>query len=277
MAAAIDAPLPYDAVHMERVIERAKPHRMRHRYHVLGVMLRFDGRYRLGTTVLPSHRPILSFLPAGHEEEGEISGRVDNWFTRFTWRALRIERRDQASVALTMDGRRILLPYCKAVDAVTATAMIDLIARVGRALARGDVASSLLARALVLEQFALYVDAPTVDADATGTHRALARFREALEQRACDPITIERLAAGSGLTHDYLSDLFHQRFGVRPVEYRTNVRLAKARELLTTTTMNVKQVAHQVGYPDALYFSRVFRQHLGLSPRELIRRYPLMR
>jgi AraC-like DNA-binding protein len=37
--------------------------------------------------------------------------------------------------------------------------------------------------------------------------------------------------------------------------------------------MNVKEAALQTGVADPLYFSRVFRKRLGLSPREMIRRY----
>ncbi len=84
---------------------------------------------------------------------------------------------------------------------------------------------------------------------------------------------MDDLAAQAGVSADHLRDLFHKRFGVRPVEYRTNLRLARAHELLASSGLNVKEISHQAGYSDPLYFSRVFKQRYGISPSAVIRRF----
>ena len=51
------------------------------------------------------------------------------------------------------------------------------------------------------------------------------------------------------------------------VEYIRSVRLAHACRLLEEGTLSVSQVAEASGFRDALYFSRVFKKIVGLSPR----------
>jgi AraC family transcriptional regulator of arabinose operon len=48
----------------------------------------------------------------------------------------------------------------------------------------------------------------------------------------------------------------------------TLLKMDWAKALLKRHVMTVSQVAHQVGYEDQLYFSRVFRKHVGVSPRQ---------
>ncbi len=56
--------------------------------------------------------------------------------------------------------------------------------------------------------------------------------------------------------------------GSSPHAYQTLLRMQRARELLTDSTLNVSEVAEAVGYENPLYFSRIFRKYAGCSPRE---------
>ena len=61
--------------------------------------------------------------------------------------------------------------------------------------------------------------------------------------------------------------LFQQTLGMRPFEYITKQRLRKAKELLLRETdMEISQVARNVGYADASYFIKLFKQQEGLTP-----------
>ncbi|KXB41240.1 transcriptional regulator, AraC family [Amygdalobacter nucleatus] len=51
------------------------------------------------------------------------------------------------------------------------------------------------------------------------------------------------------------------------MEYITNLRMEKARELLLGTDWLIKDIAKEVGYANALYFSRVFKQTFNVSPQ----------
>ena len=50
------------------------------------------------------------------------------------------------------------------------------------------------------------------------------------------------------------------------VQWREAQRLQYAKQLLRVTSVPIKSLSHMVGYDDPLYFSRVFRRHVGMSP-----------
>ena len=50
------------------------------------------------------------------------------------------------------------------------------------------------------------------------------------------------------------------------MQYILNIRLTTAKNLLLYSKQNVSEIAIAVGYPNALYFSRLFTKHFGLSP-----------
>lgn len=67
------------------------------------------------------------------------------------------------------------------------------------------------------------------------------------------------------MSRDHLRRLFKAFVGVGPKEYLTELRMARARDLLQLGT-SVKQTADEVGIPDPYHFSRVFRRTHGISP-----------
>ena len=64
------------------------------------------------------------------------------------------------------------------------------------------------------------------------------------------------------------STLFRAATGGGVVEYTKRLRMARARELLITSSRDIGDIADAVGYPDAFYFSRQFRTVHGCSPSE---------
>lgn len=80
--------------------------------------------------------------------------------------------------------------------------------------------------------------------------------------------SIADLARSASLSPSYFESLFRERTGLTVLEYRTDLRMNKARVLLDSTDLPVAAIAHQVGYADALYFSRRFKQIHSVSPTE---------
>ena len=68
------------------------------------------------------------------------------------------------------------------------------------------------------------------------------------------------------MSRSWLYRGFMQRFGRSPTALLRETRLKTARALLRGTTMHISEIAWSVGYPDALYFSRVFAASEGCSP-----------
>jgi two-component system response regulator YesN len=81
-------------------------------------------------------------------------------------------------------------------------------------------------------------------------------------------ITLEEIAGKLNLTPEYLGNQFHLEKGVRFSTYIKDFRIMKAKELLIGSTLKVCEVAEKVGYSDAKYFSKVFRDNTGQLPAE---------
>ena len=61
---------------------------------------------------------------------------------------------------------------------------------------------------------------------------------------------------------------FKEHTGLAPNQYLLEVRIRKARELLTNTTLTVTAIAEETGFKSSFYFSRFFKKRAGLSPRQ---------
>lgn len=66
----------------------------------------------------------------------------------------------------------------------------------------------------------------------------------------------------------YFSAQFKQHTGKTFVEYLTDVRLERAKELLSFHDMKTYEIAESVGYSDPQYFSVIFKRHVGVSPKQ---------
>ena len=63
-----------------------------------------------------------------------------------------------------------------------------------------------------------------------------------------------------------LSALFREHFGISVIKWRDQIRMLKAKELVVHSQDPIGDIASRVGYPDALYFSRRFKDHFGVAP-----------
>mgnify|MGYP001942586558 CR=1 FL=1 len=80
--------------------------------------------------------------------------------------------------------------------------------------------------------------------------------------------SIPQLSKVSYLGHTQFKKLFKACLGVSVGQYRTEVRMEKARSLLSHTDLPVSQVAQEVGYEDLSSFSRRFSLYYGQSPSQ---------
>lgn len=82
-------------------------------------------------------------------------------------------------------------------------------------------------------------------------------------------ITISDVASQTGVGERYLRKLFSQYLNLSPLDYLNQIRINKAIELLRNTEMSVKEVCFACGFQSPQYFSRIFKQQMGISPREV--------
>jgi AraC-like DNA-binding protein len=69
------------------------------------------------------------------------------------------------------------------------------------------------------------------------------------------------------ITPEHLNYLFRKFENITPLQFLTAVRIKEAQHLLKTTQMNIGEIALACGYDDPLYFSRVFKKNVGVSPK----------
>lgn len=83
-----------------------------------------------------------------------------------------------------------------------------------------------------------------------------------------EPLSIESLAAKASLSPFYFSRLFKHETGISPHEYVLNARIDKAKFLLRTTKMPLKEIACTCGLGNACNFSSTFRRRCGCTPKD---------
>jgi AraC family transcriptional regulator, arabinose operon regulatory protein len=94
------------------------------------------------------------------------------------------------------------------------------------------------------------------------------RIANVIEERAFSDIDFESLADEFNLSPATLRRKCVSHLGLAPKHYQLQLRLERAKELLTTTEISVQDVAMSVGYEDAFYFSRLFLKREGQTPTD---------
>ena len=83
--------------------------------------------------------------------------------------------------------------------------------------------------------------------------------------------TLDRIAAGLFISKSQLIRTFKRATGVTPYRFLLNEKLAVAKTLLTSTDMSIKAISDMLCFTDEHYFSYLFKEKTGQSPREFRR------
>ncbi len=142
--------------------------------------------------------------------------------------------------------------------------------RVARELRAPDGATPVAVEGLVLEMLALstrrhWSGGSPRQAPAP---RWLTRAREELHDRFLDPPRIRELALAAGVHPDHLARAFRLRFGIPIGSYVRRLRLDWAATRLETSEHAISAIALDAGFADQSHFTRTFKRHTGLTPRE---------
>lgn len=87
-----------------------------------------------------------------------------------------------------------------------------------------------------------------------------------MEASLSAPVEITQLADSVALSLRQLERIFHANFGKSPSKFYIELRMARARELLTLTELPISQIATLCGYDSTSHFSRFYRQKFQESP-----------
>lgn len=106
------------------------------------------------------------------------------------------------------------------------------------------------------------------DNEKTQYSYSVKKCMEYIENNYNRNITLQDLAHFAGMSRCYLSYLFKEEVGVNFSSYLTNFRIEKSKQLLKESNCRIFEIADKVGFCNPYYFSRIFKETLGLSCKE---------
>ena len=95
-------------------------------------------------------------------------------------------------------------------------------------------------------------------------NKARLRIRESLE----DTLTIQEIAQELGISYSSFRKLFKEHTGLAPALYQQNLKLQRAKELLSTTDESIKEIAYRLNFESPDYFSAKFKIQTGMKPSD---------
>jgi transcriptional regulator GlxA family with amidase domain len=105
----------------------------------------------------------------------------------------------------------------------------------------------------------------------------IARCQTWIAQHYNEPSPVSAMVRVSGLPERSFKRRFAQATGMPPLEYVHTLRLEEAKQMLESTAASIESIAHETGYEDAGFFSRLFRRKVSLTPAQYRRRFGSMR
>lgn len=129
------------------------------------------------------------------------------------------------------------------------------------------LAVSLRLSAIILESAAWFAETTMEDVRRhIQLREKYAPLLAELERRPSAQVGVEQLARRIGVSRECLSKRFVRDVGTPLKRYLTSFLVQRASELLSHTTLNVKEVAEKLEFSSEFYFSRFFSKHTGMSP-----------
>lgn len=95
------------------------------------------------------------------------------------------------------------------------------------------------------------------------------QIKQYIAQNYMNEISINDLSEQFHLSPNYLSKIFHDKAGIRFIDYLTEVRVENAKRLLRKNVRaTVQDISLMVGYYSVRHFSRIFQKYVGKSPSD---------
>ncbi|WP_177410205.1 GlxA family transcriptional regulator [Pseudomonas sp. LFM046] len=99
------------------------------------------------------------------------------------------------------------------------------------------------------------------------------QIQQWLEDHFADKFRFEDVSREHGMSIRNFMRRFQAATGDKPLHYLQRLRIETAKGLLSATRKSIKTISYEVGYDDASFFARLFRQHTQLSPNQYRRQY----
>lgn len=129
-----------------------------------------------------------------------------------------------------------------------------------------------------LSQILLHIIRSFTDIEDTGSqmnfisHRknhVVKTIMDYMQEHYAEKISLDGIASNMYLSSIYISKLFKEETGESPIHHLIQIRLKKSMELMKLhPEYSIKKIAREVGYEDAYHFSKIFKKHISITPKE---------
>lgn len=120
-------------------------------------------------------------------------------------------------------------------------------------------------KSILLKIIELIRSTPTDEPD---PHPIIEKITEHIKNNLSDDLSVNDIAKKLNISVYYLSHLFKQFTGISILEYRNELRLTKAKQMLTEGRLSVNEIAIRCGFCNASYFAEVFSRSEKISPSQ---------
>lgn len=105
------------------------------------------------------------------------------------------------------------------------------------------------------------------------TDERLMRAITYIQQHIDADINVDQIADISCMSKTQVARLFHQSFGMPPLQYVIRKKIQYAQQLLLTTPTPVNMIGKSVGFADPSYFIRLFKKYISLTPLDYRKKF----
>lgn len=129
-----------------------------------------------------------------------------------------------------------------------------------------------LVNALLL-RISEYANSPYSDTPTKTYSVSVVLAKQYIDNHYSQVISLDTLEERTHISRFHLSHLFKEEINMSPIQYLSQVRFEQAKKLLTTTNMSVFRIAESVGFSSDTYFSKRFKEYVGLTPNRYRTKY----
>ncbi|WP_229801972.1 helix-turn-helix domain-containing protein [Paramylibacter ulvae] len=112
------------------------------------------------------------------------------------------------------------------------------------------------------------IAAPPLHTSEPQPHHISDNFLNLVELHLLNHWTVKEYSSRIGVSRDRLNDAVQRAIGIPPHQHIQRRLMEEAKALLVTTNLQVAEIGYKLGFTDAAYFTRFFRRHEKLAPKQ---------
>lgn len=98
--------------------------------------------------------------------------------------------------------------------------------------------------------------------------KVIENIRFEMRQQMEKELNLKELAGTHHVSYSYFRKMFKKYTGVSPGQYHLQLRIIRAKELLASTDLSIKEISLELGFQTIHYFSLIFKKKVGVSPSD---------